>query len=644
MPSLVWELARERRLQGNTYAEVGAGAGSKALKQMNRALNRRNVSRRMGGGGMGRDAELRRAAAEDASAAVPAGSRTMDRKRLEQLRAGEQQEQLKSEVIGLIGRSRSLRKGGVRSSPFKELLDKEPAGADGGSFASPVSVLGPFPGPGSPAPGSGGAGGGEVQWRRALDDSVRSNLANRVLQELEEKENLEGILEPATPPQARGGPRRGMLADIGREYKNLGTPRGADLPKYERPWLSKDGPRRTKLGRRGGVDRGLRQHLPDDDPDIFASGGAARGRWRRPESGISRHLSSADLRTAKFPAQALRESDRRRQQARMKLPVPTPGRAASAPAVPALNLTGLTPGAAGGPDDDEDDVDALDRQVRDINAGALGGLAPPSDSDASDSESDDGDGEPTSVAKHSKRSFARTKRAMNSRLETELKRREHRVLRAHSATPQGRAYQMRVTSELLKDLQSSAGGGRRRTPARATPSPLRASVFRRAESAMGAPPSRVGTPTPRTQGAKAAVDSGPEAVTGAAEYAAAFVEHCETLNHSDPLLIFLQRKLKTLLRTECDVDIDLLERLCEETGIFCTIGSWTKKRNKFLLPALYHVAQGVGASVGGLLAIIERYGLERLIPELDDLAKEKQRNTDFYVATKFASSRALPKI
>lgn len=133
-------------------------------------------------------------------------------------------------------------------------------------------------------------------------------------------------------------------------------------------------------------------------------------------------------------------------------------------------------------------------------------------------------------------------------------------------------------------------------------------------------------------------------MTGAAEYAAAFVEHCETLNHSDPLLIFLQRKLKTLLRTECDVDIDLLERLCEETGIFCTIGSWTKKRNKFLLPALYHVAQGVGASVGGLLAIIERYGLERLIPELDDLAKEKQRNTDFYVATKFASSRALPKI
>ena len=47
-------------------------------------------------------------------------------------------------------------------------------------------------------------------------------------------------------------------------------------------------------------------------------------------------------------------------------------------------------------------------------------------------------------------------------------------------------------------------------------------------------------------------------MTGAAEYAAAFVEHCETLNHSDPLLIFLQRKLKTLLRTECDVDIDLL--------------------------------------------------------------------------------------
>ena len=71
MPSLVWELARERRLQGNTYAEVGARAGSKALKQMNRALNRRNVSRRMGGGGMGRDAELRRAAAEDASAAAP---------------------------------------------------------------------------------------------------------------------------------------------------------------------------------------------------------------------------------------------------------------------------------------------------------------------------------------------------------------------------------------------------------------------------------------------------------------------------------------------------------------------------------------------------------------------------------------------
>ena len=151
----------------------------------------------------------------------------------------------------------------------------------------------------------------------------------------------------------------------------------------------------------------------------------------------------------------------------------------------------------------------------------------------------------------------------------------------------------------------------------------------------------MGVAEPVGEGGEVLVDEG---VAGAAEYAAAFVEHCETLNHSDPLLIFLQRKLKTLLRTECDVDIDLLERLCEETGIFCTIGSWTKKRNKFLLPALYHVAQGVGASVGGLLAIIERYGLDRLIPELDELAKEKQKATDYYVATKFASSRALPKI